>query len=80
MLICVHPNEQRSEMTVGAHAVDKPMRTNRTESCSRASCTTRHMSAPIEQQVILVGNCSFLNGADLVILQNATTIRFSKDP
>ena len=40
----------------------------------------RHMSTPIEQQVILVGNYSFLNGADLVILQNATTIRFSKDP
>lgn len=34
----------------------------------------------IERQVILVGNCSFLNGAGLVILQNATTIRFSKDP
>lgn len=34
----------------------------------------------IERQVILVGNCSFLNGAGLVILHNATTIRFSKDP
>lgn len=44
MLICVHPNEQRSKMTVGAHAVNKPMRTNRTESSSRASCTNRHMS------------------------------------
>lgn len=32
----------------------------------------------IERQVILVGNCSFLNGLDPVILRNATTIRFSK--
>lgn len=34
----------------------------------------------IERQVILVGNCSFLNRAGFVVLQNATTIRFSKDP
>ena len=34
----------------------------------------------IERQVILVGYCSFLNGLDPVVLRNATTIRFSKDP
>ena len=38
------------------------------------------MSIPIERQVILVGNCSFLNGLDPVVLRNATTIRFSKGP
>jgi len=26
MLICVHRTKQRTEMTMGAHAVDKPMR------------------------------------------------------
>ena len=80
MLICVHRTEQCSEMTVGAHAVDKPSATNRTESCTRAACKLKHMSIPIKQQVILVGNCSFLSGLDLAILRNATAIRFSKDP
>lgn len=39
MLICVHRTEQRSEITEGAHAIDKPMRPSRTESCTRAACS-----------------------------------------
>ena len=52
--------------------------TSRTESCTRAACKIRHMSRPIERQFILFENFSFLNGAGFVVLQNATTIRFSK--
>lgn len=80
MLICVRRTKQRTEMTVGARTVNKPMRTNRAESCTRAARNIRHMSIPIKQQVILVGNCSFLSGLDLAILRNTTAIRFSKDP
>ncbi len=38
MLICVHRTKQRTEMTVGARAVDKLGAANRTESCTRAAC------------------------------------------
>lgn len=44
MLICVHRTQQRVEMTVGARAVDEPMRHQQDRNMQRLASNVRRMS------------------------------------
>ena len=47
MLICVHCTQQRLQMTVGARAVDKPMRHQQDRNVRRLASNIRRMSTSL---------------------------------